>query len=63
MTEMHGSGTFFDARFGNKDQYPVSAKSGAWNTRGTPDRVTPKLAALHFYQLAIPGAEGACRVV
>src|SRR5262249_6345847 len=53
-TEMHGAGTFFDARFDNKDQYPVSAKSGSWNTRGTPDRTTAKLAALHFYQLSIP---------
>jgi hypothetical protein len=53
VTQMHGLGTYFDARFNNKDQYPVSAKSGAWNTRSTPDMVTPKLAALHFYQLAI----------
>jgi len=53
-TEMHGSGTFFDARFNDKNQYPVAAKSGAGNTRGTPDMVTSKLAALHFYQLAIP---------
>lgn len=54
VTQMHGSGTFFDARFNNKDQYPVSAKSGSGNTRGTPDLVTSKLAALHFYQIAIP---------
>src|SRR3989449_9046174 len=54
VTEMHGSRTFFDARLSNGDQYPVSAKSGAGNSRGTPDRVTSKLAALHFYQLAIP---------
>lgn len=53
-TEMHGSGSFFDARLGDKDQYPVAAKSGAWNTRGTPDKLTSKLAALHFYQLSIP---------
>ena len=53
-TEMHGSGTFFDARLDNKEQYPVSAKSGAGNTRGKPDLLTSKLAALHFYQLAIP---------
>ena len=53
-TEMHGAGTFFDARLADKDQYPVSAKSGAANTRGTPDRLTSKLAALHLYQLAIP---------
>lgn len=53
-TEMHGSGTFIDARLSNKDQYPVSARTGEWNDRGKPDRVTTKLAALHFYQLAIP---------
>jgi hypothetical protein len=53
-TEMHGSGTFYDARLNNPQQYPVAAKSGSWNTRGLPDKVTSKLAALHFYQLAIP---------
>jgi len=53
-TEMHGSGTFFDARFNRRDQYPVAARSGSGNTRGTPDRLTSELAALHFYQLAIP---------
>jgi Cytochrome c len=53
-TEMHGSGTFFDARLNNAQQYPVAAKSGSGNTRGKPDLVTSKLAALHFYQLAIP---------
>src|SRR5205823_9714317 len=53
-TEMHGSGTFFDARLTDKAQYPVASKSGSGNTRGRPDRVTSKLAALQFYQLAIP---------
>jgi mono/diheme cytochrome c family protein len=56
-TEMHGAGTFFDARFNDKDQFPVAAKSGAGNTRGTPDRLTSKLAALHFYQLSIPAPQ------
>lgn len=54
VTQMHGIGTYFDPRFGNDDRHPVSAKSGAWNTRDTPDRVTDRLAALHFYQLSIP---------
>ncbi|HXM83361.1 MAG TPA: hypothetical protein VN929_15735 [Burkholderiales bacterium] len=54
VTQMHGSGTFFDQRFNDKDQYPVSARSGSGNTHGTPDLVTSKLAALHFYQIAIP---------
>jgi hypothetical protein len=53
-TEMHGSGTFLDERLKDPGQFPVAARSGSWNTRGTPDNVTAKLAALHFYQLAIP---------
>ncbi|HSM84972.1 MAG TPA: hypothetical protein VLT16_02415, partial [Candidatus Limnocylindrales bacterium] len=53
-TEMNGSGTFFDARLKDNEQYPVSARSNAWNTRGSPDKITAKLPALHFYQLAIP---------
>lgn len=54
VTQMHGGGTFFDARLGDKDQFPVAAKSGSWNTRGKPDKTTGKLAALHIYQLSIP---------
>jgi hypothetical protein len=53
-TQMHGAATFFDARFNDKDQYPVSARSGSGNTRNTPDKTTAKLAALHYYQLSIP---------
>ena len=52
--EMHGSGTFFDARLSNPSQFPLAAKTGSWNVRGKPDQTTAKLAALHFYQLAIP---------
>jgi hypothetical protein len=53
-TQMHGAATFYDARFNDKDQFPVAAKSGSGNTRNTPDKATAKLAALHFYQLSIP---------
>lgn len=53
-TEMHGSGTFYDARLNDKSMYPVAAKTGSYNSRGKPDQLTSKLAALHFYQLAIP---------
>ena len=35
----------------------MAAKSGAWNKRDTPDLVTSKLAALHYYQLSIPAPE------
>src|SRR6516225_743042 len=53
-TEMHGSGTFFDARLNDKSQYPVATKNGSYNSRGKPDQLTSKLGALQFYQLAIP---------
>jgi hypothetical protein len=53
-TQMHGKGTFFDPRLKDKSQFPVAARMGFDNIRNTPDLVTPKLAALHFYQLAIP---------
>lgn len=54
VTQMHGLGTYFDDRLKSAEQFPVAARSGSWNTRGTPDQITSKLAALHFYQLAIP---------
>jgi hypothetical protein len=53
-TQMHGKGTFFDPRLKDKGQFPVGARMGFDNIRNTPDLVTPKLAALHFYQLSIP---------
>jgi hypothetical protein len=52
--EMHGQGTFFDPRLNNTDQFPVAAKANMGNTRPKTDMITSKLAALHFYQLAIP---------
>ena len=52
--EMHGNGTFFDPRLKNAAQYPVAAKAGFGEVRSPEDLITSKLAALHFYQLAIP---------
>jgi mono/diheme cytochrome c family protein len=54
VTEMHGSGTFFDPRLKDPGKFPVAAKNNLWNVRATDDRVTAKLPALHFYQLSIP---------
>ncbi|MEO8189328.1 MAG: hypothetical protein ABI682_03220 [Acidobacteriota bacterium] len=55
VTQMHGKGTFFDPRIQkNPEQYPVGAKAGFGNVRSSPDLVTSKLAALHYYQLSIP---------
>lgn len=53
-TELKGQGTFFDPRLNDAEKYPVSTRSGSWNTRSEVDLVTSKLGALHFYQLAIP---------
>jgi hypothetical protein len=53
-TQMHGKGIFFDPRLDDKSRFPVGAKAGFGNLRNDPDLVTSKLAALHFYQLAIP---------
>lgn len=53
VTQMHGRGTFFDPRFNDPKKYPVAVKSGSWNVRNTPDLVSSKLGALHFYQLAL----------
>ena len=52
--ELTGKGTFFDERLNNAKKYPVAAKTGAGNKRNNPDMITSKLAALQFYQLAIP---------
>jgi cytochrome c2 len=52
--EMHGKGTFFDPRLNNAIQFPVAAAAGFGDVRNDPDLITSKLAALHFYQLAIP---------
>jgi hypothetical protein len=52
--EMHGSGTFFDPRLNDAAKFPIAAANGFGNVRNTPDLISPKLPALHFYQLAIP---------
>jgi hypothetical protein len=54
VTQMHGKGTFIDSRLNNAKQFPIAAKAKFGNVRSNPDLVTSKLAALHFYQLAIP---------
>ena len=51
--EMHGKGNFFDPRLDNAEQFPVAAKAGFGHVTSTKDLITPKLAALHFYQLGL----------
>jgi hypothetical protein len=54
--EMHGKGRFFDPRLKDATRFPVAAANNFFDMPAAPadDRVTPKLAALHVYQLAIP---------
>jgi len=52
--EMHGQGTFYDPRLDDPKQFPIAAREGFGHVRSSPDLITSKLAALHFYQLAIP---------
>jgi cytochrome c peroxidase len=51
---MHGKGTFFDPRLDNAAQFPIAAANGFGHVTSDPDLITPKLPALHAYQLAIP---------
>ena len=51
--EMHGKGVFYDPRLNDPVQFPIAAAAGFGNVRNDPDLITPKLAALHFYQLAL----------
>lgn len=52
--EMHGQGTFVDARLNDPVRFPVAARAGFGEVRNSPDLVTSKLPALQLYQLAIP---------
>jgi len=55
--EMHGKGRFFDPRLNNPAQFPIAAANGFGDLphiNPDDDRITAKLPALHFYQLALP---------
>lgn len=52
--EMHGQGRFFDPRLNNAERFPVAAKNRFGDVRANEDLITSKLAALQFYQLAMP---------
>jgi hypothetical protein len=54
--ELRGKGTFYDPRLDNAAQFPIAAANRFGHLRTPPeeDRITSKLPALHFYQLALP---------
>jgi hypothetical protein len=52
--EMHGKGSFYDPRLADKSKYPVAERTKQNEKQDRDDRITPKLAALNFYQLSLP---------
>jgi hypothetical protein len=52
--EMHGQGRFWDPRLNDPVKFPIAARNGFGDVRSDRDLITPKLAALQLYQLAIP---------
>jgi hypothetical protein len=52
--ELNGRGNFLDARLDDAKQYPVAAKARLGHKRNNPDMVSSHMAALDFYQLALP---------
>lgn len=51
--EMHGKGNFYDPRLDNAAQFPIAAANGFGDIRNPIDLITPKLPALHAYQLSL----------
>ena len=56
VLEMRGKGTFFDERLDDTNRWPIAATARFGHTSVAPDedQVTPKLPALHYYQLSLP---------
>jgi cytochrome c peroxidase len=54
--EMHGTGNFFDPRLDDAERFPIAARNRFGHLQSPPerDRITAKLPALQFYQLALP---------
>ena len=51
--EMHGKGTFYDPRLDDAERFPIAAREKFGHISAEEDQITPALAALHFYQLAL----------
>jgi hypothetical protein len=58
--DMHGTGRFWDPRLNNAVQFPIAAHFGFGDLphiSPDDDKITSKLQALQFYQLAIPAPQ------
>ncbi len=51
--EMHGKGTFVDERLDDATRFPIAARAGFGHVTSAEDRITPRLAGLHAYQLSL----------
>jgi hypothetical protein len=57
VLELHGVGNFYDPRLDDAHKYPIAAAKRLGHVRvenPAEDQVTPKLPALHVFQLALP---------
>ncbi len=55
--EMHGKGRFFDPRLNDRAKFPIAAANGFADLEHIApddDKISSKLPALQFYQLALP---------
>lgn len=55
--EMQGKGNFYDPRLNDASKFPIAAANGFGNIRNEIDLITPKLPALHAYQLSLLAPE------
>ena len=51
--EMGGHGTYDDARLDDAARFPIAARAGLGHRTSADDRITPKLPALHAFQLSL----------
>ncbi len=51
--EMHGQGNFYDPRLDNASQFPIAAANGFGHVHSSTDLITPKLPALHAYEISL----------
>jgi len=51
---MRGKGTFLDARLKDASRHPIAARENFGEMRAEEDLITPQLAALQIFQLALP---------
>lgn len=50
---MRGKGNFFDPRLDDAAKFPIAAANRLGHIQNDEDRITPKMAALHVYQIAL----------